>query len=113
MEGSDAEVLPLVVLDGMDMLHEGSLDSFVRGVIQAIQNPQEVTKVTGNSHLLRDYMIRDSVLFKKNFDPTEWPYLSVIPRQLWLNMSQAMPDDPTARYLGFACTFHKVCRHFF
>lgn len=37
----------------------------------------------------------------------------VIPRQLRLDMSRALLDDPTAGHLGFARTFHKVFSRFF
>ncbi|UYV63831.1 hypothetical protein LAZ67_2005771 [Cordylochernes scorpioides] len=61
----------------------------------------------------KKYSIIDSLLYKKNYNTTERPWLRIIPKHLRSEVMADLHDDPTAGHLGFALTYDKVKKQFY
>lgn len=61
----------------------------------------------------RHFVLRDGVLYRKNYASDGNRYLLVIPKHLWKDVLQSLHDDPTAGHLGFFKTYERVRQRYF
>lgn len=100
-----------IPLDLSDFPAEQRRDSSLRTIIEMLQSNTPLSRQEARRS--RNFVLRDSVLYKKNFDPFGRPYLIVIPRHLRRILLQSLHDDPTSGHLGFARTYDRVVQRFF
>lgn len=64
--------------------------------------PKEYRRVTSS------LCLRNGILSKKNFGPSNSTYLLVVPENFRQEILQALHDEPTAGHLGFARTLRRI-----
>lgn len=59
------------------------------------------------------FCLRNDVLYKENFGPTETPYLLVAPNVLRQEILQACHDEPSSGHLGFTRTLARIRQRYY
>lgn len=83
----DTADFPQVLLDSVDMAHPQSLHPVICKINTALNYTSQDT--SRDRSYLRNYVLRASVLFKKNFDSFGWHWLLVLPRNLRADVLRA------------------------
>lgn len=102
----------LAVLDSVDMSAEQHSDLSLVPILNYLSSPtSDVPSSIKRRAAL--FTVRNSILYRRNYDPHGRQWLLVIPRQLQKSVIQANHDDPTAGHLGFVKTYFRIRANFF
>lgn len=99
-------------LETVDIAAAQSSDVTLRPIIEHLNGTlQHPTLQTQRRSRL--FVLRDGILYRRNYEPEGRPWLLVVPSNLQREIIQAHHDDPAAGHLGFSKTYFKIRRNYF
>lgn len=102
----DSETCVLAISDFRHIAAEQRTDTSLRSIIDRLQaHPCHPTH--------RAFVLRNGVLYRRNFRPDGPDLLLVVPVHLRIDVLHQLHDEPTAGHLGVARTYDRVRRRFF
>lgn len=103
--GNDDDPCVFAVSDLLNIADHQRRDPSLRKIVERL-----TTEPTDPS--MRAFMLRDGILFRRNFHADGRDELLAVPRHLRSDVLRELHDAPTAGHLGVARTYDRVRRRF-